>query len=62
MAPEHSYLLLALALVLVANACNEIGQAFYNAMLPDLATRTSSAAGPAGAGAWATSPASWLWR
>ena len=35
--PEHSYLFLALALVLVANVCNEIAQAFYNAMLPDLA-------------------------
>ena len=38
-APEHSYLLLALALVLVANVCNEIAQAFYNAMLPDLASQ-----------------------
>ena len=37
-APEHDYLLLALTLVLVANVCNEIGQAFYNAMLPDLAS------------------------
>jgi UMF1 family MFS transporter len=36
-APERSYLLLALSLVLVANVANEIGQAFYNAMLPDLA-------------------------
>ena len=39
MAPEHSYLLLALTLVLVANVCNEIAQAFYNAMLPDLASQ-----------------------
>ena len=38
-APEHSYLLLALTLVLVANVCNEIAQAFYNAMLPDLAAQ-----------------------
>jgi UMF1 family MFS transporter len=37
-APEHDYLLLALGLVLVANVCNEIAQAFYNAMLPDLAS------------------------
>ena len=36
-APEHGYLLLALTLVLVANVANEIAQAFYNAMLPDLA-------------------------
>jgi UMF1 family MFS transporter len=36
-APEHGYLMLALTLVLVANVANEIGQAFYNAMLPDLA-------------------------
>ena len=36
-APEHSYLLLALTLVLAANVCNEVAQAFYNAMLPDLA-------------------------
>ena len=36
-APEHDYLLLALTLVLVANVCNEVAQAFYNAMLPDLA-------------------------
>lgn len=36
-APAHDYLLLALGLVLVANVCNEIAQAFYNAMLPDLA-------------------------
>lgn len=36
-APEHDYLLLALTLVLLANVCNEIAQAFYNAMLPDLA-------------------------
>ena len=37
-APAHDYLLLALTLVLVANVCNEVGQAFYNAMLPDLAS------------------------
>ena len=36
-APEHSYLILALTLVLLANVCNEVAQAFYNAMLPDLA-------------------------
>ncbi|MFO1047249.1 MAG: MFS transporter [Geminicoccaceae bacterium] len=36
-APEHSYLMLALTLVLLANVCNEVAQAFYNAMLPDLA-------------------------
>lgn len=36
-APDEDYLLLALVLVLVANVTNEIGQAFYNAMLPDLA-------------------------
>jgi MFS transporter, UMF1 family len=36
-APEHGYLTLALTLVLVANVANEVGQAFYNAMLPDLA-------------------------
>jgi UMF1 family MFS transporter len=36
-APHQQYLLLALALVLVANVTNEIGQSFYNAMLPDLA-------------------------
>jgi UMF1 family MFS transporter len=35
--PEHDYLLLALAIVLVANVGNEIAQVFYNAMLPDLA-------------------------
>lgn len=35
--PEESYLFLALALVLVASVTSEIGQAFYNAMLPDLA-------------------------
>ena len=38
-APEHDYLFMALALVLVANVCNEIAQAFYNAMLPDLASQ-----------------------
>jgi UMF1 family MFS transporter len=36
-APHQAYLWLALALVLLANVTNEIGQAFYNAMLPDLA-------------------------
>jgi UMF1 family MFS transporter len=36
-APEPAYVALALGLVLVANVTNEIGQAFYNAMLPDLA-------------------------
>jgi UMF1 family MFS transporter len=38
-APEHGYLFMALALILVANVCNEIAQAFYNAMLPDLASQ-----------------------
>ena len=37
--PEHDYLLLALAVILFANVCNEIAQVFYNAMLPDLADR-----------------------
>ena len=36
-APDPTYVLLALTLVLMANVTNEIGQAFYNAMLPDLA-------------------------
>jgi UMF1 family MFS transporter len=36
-APDYGYLTLALTLVLVANVANEVGQAFYNAMLPDLA-------------------------
>lgn len=35
--PEAASLSLALTLVLIANVANEIGQAFYNAMLPDLA-------------------------
>lgn len=35
--PVPESLMLALGLVLVANVANEIGQAFYNAMLPDLA-------------------------
>lgn len=35
--PEAASLGLALTLVLIANVANEIGQAFYNAMLPDLA-------------------------
>lgn len=38
-APDPSYVLLGLGLVMVANITNEIGQAFYNAMLPDLAPR-----------------------
>jgi UMF1 family MFS transporter len=36
-APDQSYLWLALLLVLAANVTNEIAQSFYNAMLPDLA-------------------------
>ena len=36
-APSPSFVLLALVLVLIANVGLEIGQAFYNAMLPDLA-------------------------
>jgi UMF1 family MFS transporter len=35
--PEPSYLRTALLLVILANTCLEVGQAFYNAMLPDLA-------------------------
>src|SRR5690606_15564335 len=31
-APEHDERMLALTLVLLANVCNEIAQAFYNAM------------------------------
>ena len=51
MAPEHDYLLLALTLVLVANVCNEVAQAFYNAMLPDLAPRPARALVGLGLGA-----------
>jgi UMF1 family MFS transporter len=36
-APEPAFVLLALLLVVLANTTLEIGQAFYNAMLPDLA-------------------------
>lgn len=36
-APDPAHLTLALALVVAANVAMEIGQAFYNAMLPDLA-------------------------
>lgn len=35
--PDPSYVLLALALVFLANTVIELGQAFYNAMLPELA-------------------------
>jgi UMF1 family MFS transporter len=35
--PDPSFVLAALALVLVGNVAAEIGQSFYNAMLPDLA-------------------------
>jgi MFS transporter, UMF1 family len=35
--PDPSFVLLALVLVFLANTALELGQAFYNAMLPDLA-------------------------
>lgn len=36
--PDPSFVLLALVLVFLANTVLELGQAFYNAMLPDLAS------------------------
>ncbi len=37
--PDPAYALTALVLVAVGNFCFEVGQVFYNAMLPDLAPR-----------------------
>ena len=48
--PEPSFMLRCLVLVVLANTALEIGQAFYNAMLPDLAS-------PAQVGRWS----GWGW-
>ena len=39
--PDPSFVLLALVLIFLANTLIELGQAFYNAMLPDLAPQAS---------------------
>ena len=38
-APDPAFALLALALVVIGNSAFELGQVFYNAMLPDIAPR-----------------------